>query len=320
VCGTIFATQTLRRMRGGSQSQLMRCSDGETYVVKFQNNPQGIRILANELFGGLLAKQLGLPIPEVAVIEVSKTLIMNSDDLVIQRERGRSACQSGLCVGSRYPRSDSSFPGSVLATVYDVLPQKLFPNVDNLLDFLGMLVFDTWVGNMDSRQVVFVRDECNTSHWPHCSYHAMMIDEGFCFNACKWNFPVSPRHGLYDRAFVYDKVSGLDVFEKWLNRLECGIDRSTIQQAADEIPLEWNNGAAGSLKQLVERLDERRFQVRDLLLSARSAVPRSFPAWHFQPVTRTIARPTLSRQPRNFPTRQREAGRINPRARRATEG
>jgi hypothetical protein len=27
----------------------MRCGDDEYYVVKFQNNPQGRRILANEL-------------------------------------------------------------------------------------------------------------------------------------------------------------------------------------------------------------------------------------------------------------------------------
>jgi len=36
-------------MRGGAQSHLMRCDDGDYYIVKFQNNPQGVRILANEL-------------------------------------------------------------------------------------------------------------------------------------------------------------------------------------------------------------------------------------------------------------------------------
>jgi hypothetical protein len=33
----ITAVQQIRRMRGGSQSQLMRASDGAYYIVKFQN-------------------------------------------------------------------------------------------------------------------------------------------------------------------------------------------------------------------------------------------------------------------------------------------
>ncbi len=42
-------------MRGGAQAHLMRCADDNYYVVKFQNNPQGRRILANEL----LASRIG---------------------------------------------------------------------------------------------------------------------------------------------------------------------------------------------------------------------------------------------------------------------
>jgi hypothetical protein len=42
------AMEQIRRMRGGAQSHLMRCSDGREhdlyYVVKFQNNPQHCRV------------------------------------------------------------------------------------------------------------------------------------------------------------------------------------------------------------------------------------------------------------------------------------
>ena len=48
----------------------MRCSDGYYYVVKFQNNPQGVRILANELLATRLAARIGLPVPGAAVVEV----------------------------------------------------------------------------------------------------------------------------------------------------------------------------------------------------------------------------------------------------------
>ncbi len=45
----VLAVQHIRRMRGGAQGQLMLGADGHIYVVKFQNNPQHMRVLANEL-------------------------------------------------------------------------------------------------------------------------------------------------------------------------------------------------------------------------------------------------------------------------------
>src|SRR5271163_2919048 len=51
----VLATQRVCRMRGGTQAQLLRCSDGGHYVVKFQNNPQGATVLASDLLGTLLA-------------------------------------------------------------------------------------------------------------------------------------------------------------------------------------------------------------------------------------------------------------------------
>ena len=59
----LYITEDLRALRGGSQSRLMRASDGNHYVVKFRDNPQGSRILANELLASRLAEQLGLPVP-----------------------------------------------------------------------------------------------------------------------------------------------------------------------------------------------------------------------------------------------------------------
>ncbi|MBI2956923.1 MAG: phosphatidylinositol kinase, partial [Acidobacteria bacterium] len=45
------ALEHVRRMRGGAQAHLLRCADAAYYVTKFQNNPQHVRILANELLG-----------------------------------------------------------------------------------------------------------------------------------------------------------------------------------------------------------------------------------------------------------------------------
>jgi hypothetical protein len=93
-------------MRGGAQGHLMRCDDDGYYVVKFQNNPQGVRILANELLGTRLAARLGIPVPAATVVEVREDVIAHTDDLVIQLGRGRTPCNAGQQFGSRYPGRD----------------------------------------------------------------------------------------------------------------------------------------------------------------------------------------------------------------------
>jgi HipA-like kinase len=75
------AIEQIRRMRGSAQSHLMRCSDGNYYVVKFQNNPQHRRILVNELLGTRLASRLGLPTASVNVVEVHEELIRLTTEL-----------------------------------------------------------------------------------------------------------------------------------------------------------------------------------------------------------------------------------------------
>ncbi len=60
------ALEHVRRMRGGAQAHLLRSQDGAYYVTKFQNNPQHLRILANEMLCGLLAQALGLPVARPA--------------------------------------------------------------------------------------------------------------------------------------------------------------------------------------------------------------------------------------------------------------
>ena len=85
----ISAIERLRPLRGGAQSHLQRASDGNCYVTKFQNNPQHIRVLANEMLATRLGLVLGLPMPKVEVIEVSDWLIANTPDLRIQLAAGR---------------------------------------------------------------------------------------------------------------------------------------------------------------------------------------------------------------------------------------
>ena len=152
----VCAVEYICRMHGGSQAKLVRCSDGKYYVVKFQNNPQGAKTLANELLATLLAKWLGLPVPEPAIVEVHPDLIQYTDELIIEQRHRKVRCRPGLCFGSLYANGEPS-PSNPIGWC-KVLPEGELGKVHNAEDFLGMLVFNKWVGNMDTCQTTFVRN------------------------------------------------------------------------------------------------------------------------------------------------------------------
>jgi len=263
----VRALEQIRRMRGGSQSHLMRCSDGNYYVVKFQNNPQHRRVLVNEFLGTMLAARLGLPTVPVEIINVSEALVLFTPELVVEQPRVRISCRPGLQFGSRYPGDPRRL------TLLDVLPDELLRGIENLHDFAGMLVFDKWTCNTDSRQVIFGRPNSNAD------YHAWMIDQGFCFNAGEWSFPDAPLRSLYLRPTVYEQVRGIDSFEPWLTKVESQIGAQVLLDIAKTIPREWYECDSESLQRLLEQLDSRRSRVRELLWSARNSNPRVFPNW-----------------------------------------
>ncbi len=262
-----LAVQQVRRMRGGAQSHLMRCEDGGYYVVKFQNNPQGTRILANELLGTRLAARMGLPTPVAAVVEVRENLIEHTDDLVIQLGRGRTRCRAGLQFGSRYPGSPAD------TVVYDFLPDEQLRDVVNLADFCGMLVFDKWTCNTNGRQAVFFRAQTESR------YQAWMIDQGFCFNAVEWNFPDAPLRGLYARHRVYESARGLQAFEPWLARIEGKMTETVFDEIYKEIPGEWYGFETEALERMLEQLLRRRKLVRELVVSAWKSSAQPFTNW-----------------------------------------
>ncbi len=135
-----------------------------------------------------------------------------------------------------------------------------------------MLAFDKWTCNTNGRQAVFFV-ELGRSR-----YQAMMIDQGFCFNAGEWNFPDAPLRGLYLRHRVYESVTGIESFEPWLRRIE-HLGKETLGGIADEIPPEWYDDGYEKLGVLLERLLERRTRVRELIVSARDSGRQPFPNW-----------------------------------------
>lgn len=287
-----IALEHVRRMRGGAQAQLMRCDDDGYYIVKFQNNPQHLRILANEMLATRLAARLGLCVPQVEVVEVRPEIIAYTPDLVIQLGLGRKPCAAGKQFGSQFPGHPARM------TVHDFLPDEQLGAVRNLSDFLGVLVFDKWTCNTNGRQAIFFREpggdaageapyavpysspDSGPSVGPSVGpYVGMMIDFGFCFNAGEWDFPDAPLRGLYARHRVYESVAGMEAFEPWLDRLEKQITERVLGEEAAQIPPEWYGGDWNAIERMLERLYGRRKRVRELILSARNSGRDPFPNW-----------------------------------------
>jgi hypothetical protein len=253
-------------MRGGSQSHLLRASDGGFYVTKFSNNPQHVRVLANEMLASRLGRWLGLPMPEVAVIEVSDWLVQHTPELCFDIAGLRAKCNSGRQLGSRYPCDPLE------DVLFDYLPESMFTRVRNAADFARVLVLDKWTANCDGRQVVF------SKRAKQRLYTATFIDQGYCFNAGEWTFPDSALRGAYARNCVYQHVTGWESFEPALTRAEQA-EPLDLWRCADPIPPEWYGRDFSALQQLVETLHQQRLKLRDLITAFRNSSRQPFPNW-----------------------------------------
>ena len=97
---TYCATRYVQPLReGGSLPAVVDTEDGGLLVVKFRGAGQGTKVLVSELIVGGLAMRLGLPTPELALVEVSSRFGRSEPDPEIQELLRRS---HGLNVGIRY--------------------------------------------------------------------------------------------------------------------------------------------------------------------------------------------------------------------------
>ena len=263
----VLAVQGIRRMRGGAQSQLMLGADGNLWVVKFQNNPQHVRVLANELIATRLAEGAGLTVPATDIVEVTEWLVEHTLDMHVDQGRGvKDRCAAGLQFGSRFV--GGLMPGQVV----DYLPEPQLEEVRNFAEFAGMLCLDKWTGNCNGRQAIFERKARERK------YRATFIDQGFCFNGGDWTFPDSPLRGVYARNSVYARVTGWESFEPWLSRIE-QMDAANLWAIAEVVPPEWYGGDVAAIERLVETLLQRRSRVREAIVSFRDSSREPFPNW-----------------------------------------
>ena len=129
----VIATRYVTPLReGGSLPGLMEADDLGTWVVKFSGAGQGRKVLVAEVVVGELARGLGLPVPELVLVEVDPVLGRAEPDEEVQDLLRASP---GTNLGTDY------LPGSL---GFDPIAHPLDPALAS-----RVLWLDALVGNVD---------------------------------------------------------------------------------------------------------------------------------------------------------------------------
>ncbi len=113
------ATRYVQPLREGGSLPAVVDTDGGLFVVKFRGAGQGAKVLVAELIVGGLAQRLGLPVPELVLVDVSDRFGRSEPDPEIQDLLRRS---HGVNVGMRYLDGAFNFD---LAAAGDLVPSGL---------------------------------------------------------------------------------------------------------------------------------------------------------------------------------------------------
>jgi hypothetical protein len=120
---TVIATKYLTALReGGSLPGLVEASDDGLYVVKFRGAAQGPRALVAEVIAGELGRALGLPVPELVLVDVDPALAGVEPDPWVGELLSKSP---GMNLGIDYlpgsmtfdPRADGAPPADLAADI-----------------------------------------------------------------------------------------------------------------------------------------------------------------------------------------------------------
>jgi hypothetical protein len=130
---TVRATRYVTPLReGGSLPAIVEADDDGLYVLKFRGAGQGARALIAELVSGEIARRLGLPVPDLVLIELDADLARTEHDPEIFALLRASA---GLNLALDY------LPGSVM---FDPVAQAITADLASRIVW-----FDAYVTNVD---------------------------------------------------------------------------------------------------------------------------------------------------------------------------
>ncbi|HYB41675.1 MAG TPA: HipA family kinase [Candidatus Methylomirabilis sp.] len=249
------ATRYVQPLReGGSLPAVVDTDGGGLFVVKFRGAGQGAKALIAELVVGRLAQAVDLPVPELAIVDLSSAFGRSEPDPEIQDILRGS---HGVNVGLRYLDGAFNFDAGAAA---ELITSELATR---------LVWFDALVTNPDRTHrnpnlLVWRRTPWLIDHggalYAHHDWAA--VDEARARTA----FPLIRDHVLLDRA---GDVLGIDA------AMAAALDGDTVARVLAEVPDELLTDPVGCRE--FGSAEAARARYRDYL-TARLRSPRDFAA------------------------------------------
>lgn len=209
---------------GGSLPALMEADDDGTYVVKFRGAGQGPKALVAELLAGEVGRALGLPVPDIVLVDLDPSFARLEMDPEIQDLLRAS---EGLNVALDF------LPGSI---TYDPLVPPA-PDPDFAADVVW---FDAFISNVD-------RTARNTNL---LSWHGnvWLIDHGAAlYFHHDWRDPLSRVADAFGRVGEHVLLSFAGPIEEADARLRPRLTSQRLQSILASIPDAWLSCRYGDL-------------------------------------------------------------------------
>ena len=240
---------------GGSGAQVFADANGEQYYVKYQENGQNLRVLANEYVAGQIAKTNKLLCPDSFLITIDNLLLTTLAPI------NGHPISSGPHFGSK--RMNNLYSGPAL--------RSLIPKCSNISDYAGIILFDAWLYNTDRRNdgnYLILTEGSN--------YNFCIIDHGHCFGMNWTNVLLQTYLTEWSNAYLdemYALINGRVDFDAAIDEINLR-DDTFISNLVDAIPTQWLSDASESAA-LKKYLSVKRDDMENLL-NTNSA---KFPNW-----------------------------------------
>ncbi|HEX4959277.1 MAG TPA: HipA family kinase [Thermoanaerobaculia bacterium] len=213
---TVYATRYVTPLReGGSLPAIVEADDLGLYVLKFRGAGQGPLALVAELVAGETGRALGLPVPELVLVEVDPALGRNEPDPEI-RELLRASV--GVNLGLDYLPGSATFDPAA-----DRVPADLASEV---------VWFDAFVTNVDRTP-----RNPNLLWWHKALY---LIDHGaslyFHHNWPSLETMAGSRFQAVRDHVLLPWASALEAADR---RLRPRLDEGLFEQIVEQIPADW---------------------------------------------------------------------------------
>lgn len=166
---------------GGSLPALADADDGFSYVLKFRGAGQGTRALIADFIGGMIAKALGLRIPELVFARLDPAFGQSEPDEEIQDLLKKS---TGINLGVSYLAKALTFDPAATFVSPDLADKILWldayiMNVDRTVKNTNMLVWHKELWLIDHGASLYFHhnmgswEQLVTSPFPNISQHVL---------------------------------------------------------------------------------------------------------------------------------------------------